>query len=257
MSGSSRHGSVRQGAAGRATGERASGERASGGRAAGGRGAAGRAAAGRASAQPAAAGRADAEQVAALARPVVGAAGLDLEGVKITMAGRRRLVRLVVDGDGGVSLDDIALVSRELSAVLDASPVLGEQPYTLEVSSPGVDRPLTERRHWRRAIGRLVAVPVTTNTDTAATHTVGAGTPATGAPATGTPAAGAPASGAVTLTGRVTGASADAVTLDIDGQTRQFGYGDLGPGRIQIEFAPIGDDDDPGADADEEGPDGY
>ena len=80
---------------------------------------------------------------------------MDLEGIRITAAGRRRVLRLVVDGDGGVSLDVIALASRELSAVLDDSEVMGDVPYILEVSSPGVDRPLTERRHWRRAIGRL------------------------------------------------------------------------------------------------------
>src|SRR5580698_10532942 len=102
----------------------------------------------------------DADQVAKVAEPVIHALNLDLEGIRITAAGRRRLLRLVVDGDGGVSLDAIALASRELSAVLDDSEVMGEVPYTLEVSSPGVDRPLTERRHWRRAIGRLVTVPL-------------------------------------------------------------------------------------------------
>ncbi len=65
-----------------------------------------------------------------------------------------------MDADGGVSLDDIALASRDCLAALDDSAVMGEQPYTLEVSSPGVDRPLTERRHWRRAIGRLVSAPL-------------------------------------------------------------------------------------------------
>ena len=67
---------------------------------------------------------------------------------------------LLLDADGGVSLDDIAVVSRDLSTALDDSTVMGDQPYTLEVSSPGVDRPLTERRHWRRAIGGLVVAPL-------------------------------------------------------------------------------------------------
>ena len=61
------------------------------------------------------------------------------------------MLRVVVDADGGPSLDDIAVLSRSLSAELDSSGVMGEDAYTLEVSSPGVDRPLTEPRHWRRA----------------------------------------------------------------------------------------------------------
>jgi ribosome maturation factor RimP len=187
-----------------------------------------------------AAGRAlpsvDAEKVAIVVEPVISAMGMDLDGVRVSAAGRRRLLRLIVDADGGVSLDDIARASRELSAVLDDSPVMGDVPYTLEVSSPGVDRPLTERRHWRRAIGRLVVAPL-----------AGAGPDAT-------------------VTGRVAGASADGITLDISGESRQFSYGDLGPGRIQVEFAQIAGDDEPDIDdadladlegADEEGHDGY
>ena len=105
-------------------------------------------------------GSADAERIAGLLEPTVAAMGMDLENVRITTAGRRRLLRVVVDADGGVSLDDIALVSRELSATLDRAAAMGEASYTLEVSSPGVDRPLTEPKHWRRALGRLVSVPL-------------------------------------------------------------------------------------------------
>ena len=68
---------------------------------------------------------------------------------------------MVVDSDQGVSLDDAAAISRQLSAALDSAPVMGDFPYTLEVSSPGVDRPLTDPRHWRRSVGRLVQVAVT------------------------------------------------------------------------------------------------
>jgi ribosome maturation factor RimP len=168
---------------------------------------------------------------------VLQALDLDLEGLRITAAGRRRVLRLVVDADGGVSLDDIALASRELSAVLDDNEVMGDLPYTLEVSSPGVDRPLTERRHWRRAIGRLVAAPL-----------AGAG-----------PAGSAAAGPAPVIEGRITGASADGITIEAGGVSRTFGYGDLGPGRIKIEFARLADDDgaDDDGSADEEGLDGY
>lgn len=158
---------------------------------------------------------------------------MDLEGVRVTSAGRRKLLRVVVDADGGVSLDDIERASRELSAVLDQAAAMGEAPYTLEVSSPGVDRPVTEPRHWRRAAGRLVTAPLTRQPQAPGDETAG--------PAT--------------VHGRVIRADASGVTLDVQGDSLRFGYGDLGPGRIQIEFARLDDGPDDGAD--EEDPDGY
>lgn len=90
--------------------------------------------------------------------PVLAQAGVDLEDVQVQSAGRRDVVRVVVDRDGGVDLDLIATLSREISEVLDGADVADAlaSSYVLEVSSPGVDRPLTEPRHWRRAVGRLV-----------------------------------------------------------------------------------------------------
>jgi len=160
------------------------------------------------------------KRLAELIEPVVAAAGMDLESVRMSVAGRRRLLRIVVDGDRGVSLDDAADVSREISAMLDEANALGEVPYTLEVSSPGVDRPLTEPRHWRRAVGRLVKVKVT---------------------------------GEGTVEGRILAADADGVTLDLAGGKRQFGPGELGAGAIQIEFGRIPDAElDESADEDED-----
>jgi ribosome maturation factor RimP len=155
-----------------------------------------------------------------LLAPVVRAAGLDLESVRIGSAGRRRLLRVVVDADGGVSLDDIALVSREASARLDDTGAMGEAPYTLEVSSPGVDRPLTQPRHWRRATGRLVRVPL-----------AGRGDPGSRDPAH----AGGPA-GQKPVEGRVVAADDQGVILEVGGEHREFGYAALGPGRVQVEF---------------------
>jgi ribosome maturation factor RimP len=174
-------------------------------------------------------GSADAERIVGLLEPTVAAMGMDLENVRITTAGRRRLLRVVVDADGGVSLDDIALVSRELSATLDRAEAMGEASYTLEVSSPGVDRPLTEPKHWRRALGRLVSVPLRSDNGAVAD--------------------------ARTVTGRITGTDDHAVRLDVAGESREFSYAELGPGKIQIEFAPLDDGADLGAD--EEGPDGH
>jgi ribosome maturation factor RimP len=186
-------------------------------------------------------GVADIERLTDLLGPVVAAMGMDLESVRITSAGRRRLLRVVVDADGGVSLDDIASVSRELSARLDAVAAMGEAAYTLEVSSPGVDRPLTQPRHWRRAIGRLVVAPLTSKN-----------TGETSAP-----------SHLPAIEGRVTSADEHVVRIEVEGESREFGYGALGPGRIQIEFARMDavQDEDPGEGADEgsdeEEPDGY
>ena len=156
------------------------------------------------------AGPADGRRIAGLIEPVVSAAGMDLESVRVTVAGRRRLLRVVVDSDHGVSLDDAADISREVSAVLDAANALGEVPYTLEVSSPGVDRPLTTQSHWRRAAGRLVRVKV---------------------------------AGEGSVEGRVVLADSGGVILEMAGGERRFGYGDLGAGAIQVEFGRVPDTD--------------
>ena len=150
-------------------------------------------------------GQAVAAELERLAEPVARAAGMDLDSVDVTRAGRRRVLRVVIDATdagGGVGLDDIALVSHELSAKLDASGIMGEAPYTLEVSSPGVDRPLTQPRHWRRAVGRLVIVPVTQGM----------------------------------VHGRVAAAGENGIVLDVEGEQREFGFAELGPGRVQVEF---------------------
>src|SRR5882757_9989403 len=106
--------------------------------------------------------RPEQDQLNAELRPTVEQAvasvGFDLEEIDIRPAGRRRLVRVVVDADSGVGLDDIAMVSRRVAAELDEHDEVLGGPYTLEVTSPGVDRPLTAPRHWRRARLRQVEV---------------------------------------------------------------------------------------------------
>ncbi|MFI8279333.1 ribosome maturation factor RimP [Streptomyces sp. NPDC085929] len=96
------------------------------------------------------------DRLRALLEPLVAAKGLDLEDVEMSKAGKRRMLRIIVDSDEGVELDACAELSREVSEKLDESDVMGEDEYVLEVSSPGADRPLTEHRHYVRAIGRLV-----------------------------------------------------------------------------------------------------
>ncbi|RZT26597.1 ribosome maturation factor RimP [Kribbella sp. VKM Ac-2569] len=136
-------------------------------------------------------------------RPIVEQFGCDLEAADVTPAGRRRLLRVLVDRDGGISLDDIAEVTRAISKALDADDIMGEGAYTLEVSSPGVDRPLTLPRHWRRNISRLVAVTLTDDAK---------------------------------LTGRIKSASDEAAELDVDGKRRSVAYADVAKAKIQIEF---------------------
>lgn len=102
--------------------------------------------------------------VRSVVEPAVAGLGLDLEDLDVQASGRRRRVSVVVDRDGGVDLDGIASVSRAVSDALDASDAMGDDPYTLEVTSPGIDRPLTLPRHWRRNIGRRVRLHATDGT---------------------------------------------------------------------------------------------
>lgn len=150
-----------------------------------------------------------------LLSPVVQAAGYDLEELVLTPMGRRSLLRVVIDRDEGISLDDIAAMSHAVADVLDEDEgVIGKAPYVLEVTSPGVDRPLTEARHWRRAVGRLVQVAV---------HTSGSSD-------RGTDPEGAQ------VRGRVAAFDGAAITLSIDGVEQLVPLADLGPGRVQLEF---------------------
>ncbi|MFE6286934.1 ribosome maturation factor RimP [Streptomyces sp. NPDC057877] len=96
------------------------------------------------------------ERLRELLEPLVAAQGLDLEEIAVDSVGRKRVLRVVVDSDSGADLDQIADVSRALSAKLDETDAMGEGEYTLEVGTPGAERLLTERRHYVRATGRLV-----------------------------------------------------------------------------------------------------
>ena len=106
----------------------------------------------------------EAERLHALLEPAVLANRLFLEDVSIHVAGANRVVHVVVDlpqeETGGVTLDVIAEISKTLSDILDNDPSTDARPYELEVSSPGVGRPLTEPRHWHRARGRMAKVNV-------------------------------------------------------------------------------------------------
>jgi ribosome maturation factor RimP len=83
-------------------------------------------------------------------------AGFYLEDVSVTSLGKRRVVTCIIDGEENLNLDEVTLISKQISEILDEEPFLGETPFTLEVTSPGIDRPLTQMRHWRKNLTRLV-----------------------------------------------------------------------------------------------------
>ena len=129
--------------------------------------------------------------------------GLDVEAVELSAAGKRRVLRIAVDTDGGVTLDDVADATREIDRVLEDSDVMGEMPYTLEVTSRGVDRPLTLPRHWRRNEDRLVKIALVDGGE---------------------------------VTGRIVASTEESATLDVDDATREVAYADVAKALVQIEF---------------------
>ncbi|WP_127130736.1 ribosome maturation factor RimP [Georgenia sp. SYP-B2076] len=138
--------------------------------------------------------------------PVVGASGLFLEDVTVAAAGHRKIVRAVVDlpdGPGGVSSDQLSEVSREISGVLDDVDLV-EGAYTLEVTTPGTDRPLTEPRHYRRAVGRLVTAETTAGR---------------------------------AVTGRLREADAAGIVLDVAGRREELSYAKLSRSRVELELS--------------------
>lgn len=94
-----------------------------------------------------------------LLSPVVTKAGFVLEEITVTPVGKRRLVAVVVDRErSNPSLDEVTVVSKEISAILDNYSQMGDLPFTLEVTTPGIDRPLTLPRHWQKNIERLIKI---------------------------------------------------------------------------------------------------
>ena len=142
-----------------------------------------------------------------LLTPVLAQLDLDLEAVDLIPAGKRQLLRVVVDGDGpgghGPNLDEIAEATKAISVALDEADVTGSSPYTLEVSSRGIGRALELPRHWRRNVGRLVAVTTTTGDK---------------------------------FTGRIVSSTEDSVVLDIDGFPRELGYPEVAKAQVQVEL---------------------
>ncbi|WP_054814219.1 ribosome maturation factor RimP [Nocardia arizonensis] len=164
------------------------------------------------------------ERVSQLIAGLVERRGFDLEGVEISTAGKhadaRARVTVTVDSDATADLDTIATLSHDLSTALDEVGDFGETPYLLEVSTPGVDRPLTAERHWRRAQGRKVRVELRP----------GAEPPDPG--------------GAVRFDARVGALDGDGVALVLGGRQRphrvRVPLADIARAVVQVEFGPPG-----------------
>lgn len=142
------------------------------------------------------------EQLEPLVADAVARAGFELEQLNVQQAGRKQLVKVIVDRDGGIGLDEVAVVSRAVSEALDAEDDVLSGAYTLEVTSPGLDRPLTKPRHWRRARLRKVSVRQAEDKFEA----------------------------------RVGAADDDGVELLVDGELRRVGYTDIEHAVIEVEF---------------------
>jgi len=98
------------------------------------------------------------EKITGLVQPAIEKAGFFLEDVHVVSPGKHRIVTCIVDGLTPLNLDQVTSISREISELLDAADFMDDSPFTLEVTSPGVDRPLTLPRHWKKNLNRLVKV---------------------------------------------------------------------------------------------------
>jgi ribosome maturation factor RimP len=143
------------------------------------------------------------QRIADLVAPIAEGVGADLESVGLRRAGRRTVVVITVDADGGISLDDVATLSQRISVAMDEGDVMGQAPYTMEVTSPGVHRPLTLPRHWRRAATRLVKVTMHDGRQ---------------------------------VLGRVVRSDDTAAVLSVDGAERSVPYTEVAKAVVQVEF---------------------
>jgi ribosome maturation factor RimP len=145
-------------------------------------------------------------RIAALAGPAAQSAGLVLDGVEVSPAGNRTKVVITVDlpedAVGSATLDQIADASRAINAALDAEDPLNTA-YVLEIGTPGLDRPLTERRHFLRARTRLVSLALRDGGS---------------------------------VEGRLMDVAGDTVVLDVNGESREMPLADVATGRIEIEW---------------------
>ena len=98
------------------------------------------------------------DQISDLVTPALQQAGYFLEDINIVTPGQHRIVTVIVDGESALNLDQVTVASKLVSELLDEATFMGETPFTLEVTSPGIDRPLTLPRHFAKNVTRLLKV---------------------------------------------------------------------------------------------------
>ena len=98
------------------------------------------------------------DRIAEAITPTIESSGAFLEDVTLVRAGKKSLLTVIVDNEVGLNLDQVTEISRNISELVESLPEMGSTPFTLEVTSPGIDRPLTLLRHWRKNKGRLIKV---------------------------------------------------------------------------------------------------
>jgi ribosome maturation factor RimP len=101
------------------------------------------------------------DQISELITPALQQAGYFLEDVNLVTPGNHRIVTVIVDGETSLNLDQVTVASKLVSELMDEAPFMGETPFTLEVTSPGIDRPLTLPRHFAKNVSRLLKVTKT------------------------------------------------------------------------------------------------
>jgi ribosome maturation factor RimP len=101
------------------------------------------------------------DQISELVTPALHKAGYFLEDVNLVNPGQHRIVTVIVDGESALNLDQVTVASKLVSELLDEASFMGETPFTLEVTSPGIDRPLTLPRHFAKNVDRLLKVTKT------------------------------------------------------------------------------------------------
>jgi ribosome maturation factor RimP len=139
------------------------------------------------------------DEVSEVIRPIIEAAGNYLEEVKIISAGKSKIITVIVDSDSYLNLDQITAITKLISEKIEGIAALGESSFTLEVTSPGIERPLTLARHWKKNLGKLVKI-----------HFLDGGE----------------------VTGRITGSSPVSVTLE----SGTYKFSDIKKALLQIEF---------------------
>jgi ribosome maturation factor RimP len=146
------------------------------------------------------------ESLAGVIEPVLTPLDLELFDLELTGSGSGRILRVVVDREGGVDLDSITAATEAISPLLDAEGSLAG-PFALEVSSPGLERPLRRPDHYRRAVGAVVSVK--TRDAQGAAHR---------------------------RRGVVTAADDDGFVLEVDGAPERIAYADVTQARTVFEW---------------------